>query len=137
MNKAKQDGLKVAKFGGTSLADAAQVMKVLGIAKADPRRRIIVVSAPGKRHSEDTKVTDLLIACAESKLKGGTAEKEIQAVVARYAEGGVLQSGYLLGEKLIAGKPAVDRASTTNRFNRLAARQTSAKPIQSSRLDAP
>ena len=86
MSKTREDGLKVAKFGGTSLADAAQILKVCSIVKADPARRIIVVSAPGKRNKDDIKVTDLLIACAESKLKGGTAEKEFQAIVDRYAE---------------------------------------------------
>lgn len=86
MSKARKDGLKVAKFGGTSLADAAQVLKVCSIVKADPRRRIVVVSAPGKRHKDDVKVTDLLIACAENKLKGGTAEKELKTIVERYAE---------------------------------------------------
>ena len=51
--------MKVCKFGGSSLADAAQVNKVIDIVLADPARRIVVVSAPGKRHSGDTKVTDL------------------------------------------------------------------------------
>lgn len=50
----------VAKFGGSSLADAGQIRKVVDIIKADPRRKFIVVSAPGKRHSGDTKITDLL-----------------------------------------------------------------------------
>jgi aspartate kinase len=86
MAASKHDGLKVAKFGGTSLADAAQIMKVFGIVKSDPARRIIVVSAPGKRNKHDTKVTDMLIACAEAKLAGKTAEPELKAIVERYAE---------------------------------------------------
>lgn len=86
MAKVERSELKVAKFGGTSLADAAQVMKVLEIVKADPARRIVVVSAPGKRTKEDTKVTDMLIACAEKKLAGESPEKEIKALVERYAE---------------------------------------------------
>jgi len=77
--------MKVAKFGGTSLADAAQVRKVCDIIRADPDRRLIVVSAPGKRHKTDIKVTDLLIALAEARLAGGDAEKELAAVVDRYA----------------------------------------------------
>ncbi len=48
------------KFGGSSLADAKQFRKVADIIHADPRRRFVVVSAPGRRHSGDTKVTDLL-----------------------------------------------------------------------------
>jgi aspartate kinase len=77
--------MKVCKFGGTSLADAGQIRKVCDIVTSDPARRIVVVSAPGKRHAKDTKVTDLLIQCAEAKLNGGTAEAELQAVVERYA----------------------------------------------------
>ncbi|MBR4467715.1 MAG: aspartate kinase, partial [Clostridia bacterium] len=50
----------VAKFGGTSMADAKQYRKVAEIVRADPERRVIVVSAPGKRFSGDNKVTDLL-----------------------------------------------------------------------------
>lgn len=55
------DNLIVAKFGGTSLADAAQVRKVISIVQADPRRKVVVVSAPGKRSATDIKVTDLLL----------------------------------------------------------------------------
>ena len=78
--------MKVAKFGGTSLADAGQIRKVIEITKADQDRRIIVVSAPGKRSKDDIKVTDLLIACAKAMLKRGEAEKELAAVVSRFAE---------------------------------------------------
>lgn len=53
--------MKVIKFGGSSLASAEQLKKVLNIVKSDSTRRFVVVSAPGKRHSEDTKVTDALI----------------------------------------------------------------------------
>ncbi len=55
----KKNGWKVAKFGGTSLADAKRIAKVVDIVKSDPSRRFIVVSAPGKRHAEDEKVTDM------------------------------------------------------------------------------
>ena len=51
----------VCKFGGTSLASAAQIRKVAAIVRADSRRRAVVVSAPGKRDSKDQKVTDLLL----------------------------------------------------------------------------
>lgn len=78
--------MKVSKFGGTSLANAEQIKKVCDIAIADPERRLIVVSAPGKRTKEDTKVTDLLISCAQKFIKDGSAEAELNAVVARYAE---------------------------------------------------
>ena len=62
--------MKVCKFGGSSLADASQLNKVIDIVLADPARRIVVVSAPGKRDKGDTKVTDLLIDLAKTALAG-------------------------------------------------------------------
>lgn len=55
--------VKVAKFGGSSVADAIQLRKVKEIVEADPERRYVVVSAPGKRFAEDSKLTDLLYLC--------------------------------------------------------------------------
>ena len=84
--------MKVCKFGGSSLADAAQLNKVIDIVLADPARRIVVVSAPGKRNSKDTKVTDLLIALAKAALKSAECgvrsaecDAALKAVVDRYA----------------------------------------------------
>ena len=54
-------GVKVVKFGGSSVADADQVRKIKAIVDADPDRRYVVVSAPGKRFSKDSKITDMLI----------------------------------------------------------------------------
>lgn len=62
--------MKVAKFGGSSLADAKQFKKVGNIIKDDDKRKFIVVSAPGKRHEHDYKMTDLLIQLGESFYKG-------------------------------------------------------------------
>jgi len=76
--------MKVCKFGGSSLADAAQLAKVIDIVLADPDRRIVVVSAPGKRDKKDTKVTDLLIALAEKALAGEPTDAALSAVVSRY-----------------------------------------------------
>ena len=56
---------KVVKFGGSSLASAEQFMKVGAIIRADESRRYVVPSAPGKRFSDDTKVTDMLYHCYE------------------------------------------------------------------------
>ena len=78
--------IKVCKFGGSSLADAEQVRKVCDIVLADPDRTVVVVSAPGKRSKSDTKVTDLLITCANQALAGQSCAAAVQAVVARYAE---------------------------------------------------
>lgn len=57
--------VKVCKFGGSSLADAGQITKVRAIIQDDGQRRFIVPSAPGKRHGDDHKVTDLLYLCHE------------------------------------------------------------------------
>ena len=59
------------KFGGSSLADAVQFRKVADIIAADPRRAFVVVSAPGRRHPGDIKVTDLLYAAHDA---AGTVE---------------------------------------------------------------
>ena len=59
-----------AKFGGSSLASAAQFRKVGAILAADPARRFVVASAPGKRDSGDTKVTDLLYRCYDLAAAG-------------------------------------------------------------------
>ncbi|WP_045383364.1 aspartate kinase [Bacillus spizizenii] len=77
--------MKVVKFGGSSLASGAQLEKVFHIVTSDPARKAVVVSAPGKRYAEDTKVTDLLIACAEQYLSSGSAPELTEAVVERYA----------------------------------------------------
>jgi len=77
-------GLKVVKFGGSSIANAEQFRKVKDIIAADPERRIVVVSAPGKRNSDDKKVTDLLIGCADLRLSQRDAGGEAALVVERY-----------------------------------------------------
>ncbi|VGO21200.1 aspartate kinase [Pontiella sulfatireligans] len=78
--------MKVVKFGGSSVANAVQISKIINIVTAEASRRIVVVSAPGKRHGEDTKVTDLLIALANAVLAGDDYETALMAVIARYAE---------------------------------------------------
>ncbi|MDP4093364.1 MAG: aspartate kinase [Bacillota bacterium] len=78
--------MKVAKFGGTSLASAEQIRKVCSIVTADPERRLIVVSAPGKRFKDDIKVTDMLIKCAKKFLETGCAEEELIEIASRYQD---------------------------------------------------
>ncbi|MGN9863685.1 aspartate kinase [Bacillus swezeyi] len=78
--------MKVVKFGGSSLATGAQLEKVFQIVISDPERRAVVVSAPGKRHAQDTKVTDLLIACAKQYLLSGEAPELVKTIVGRYAD---------------------------------------------------
>ncbi len=65
-----RDGIRVAKFGGTSVATAEQLRKVKAIIESDPRRSCVVVSAPGKAHPKDTKITDLLYLAHELGAKG-------------------------------------------------------------------
>lgn len=62
------DNIVIAKFGGSSLANSAQFRKVMDIVKANPNRRVIVPSAPGKAHGEDHKITDLLYMCHQLSL---------------------------------------------------------------------
>ncbi len=76
--------MKVCKFGGSSLASADQIRKVCDIILDDPSRRVLVVSAPGKRSNSDTKVTDLLIRLASVIIAGKDYQKEFYDVVERY-----------------------------------------------------
>ncbi len=75
---------KVVKFGGSSLADAAQFKKVAAIIKADPARRYVVASAPGKRFKDDVKVTDMLYHCYELIKSGGDLDTYYVKVCDRY-----------------------------------------------------
>lgn len=76
----------VCKFGGTSLADAGQFRKVLDIVESDPARRIVVPSAPGKRNSSDTKVTDLLYLCHQTASVGADYSSLFSRLEERYLE---------------------------------------------------
>lgn len=76
----------VCKFGGSSVASAAQFRKVRAIVDADPRRRIIVPSAPGKRDARDTKVTDLLYLCQQAASIDADFSSSLRQVAERYEE---------------------------------------------------
>lgn len=76
--------IKVVKFGGSSLADAKQFKKVADIIKSDKNRRFVVASAPGKRFSEDIKITDMLYACYEKAAKGEDFSADFNAIEERY-----------------------------------------------------
>ena len=75
---------KVVKFGGSSLADANQFRKVAAIIKSDDKRRYVVPSAPGKRFSDDIKVTDMLYKCCELAGSGMDFSKDFQMIKDRY-----------------------------------------------------
>lgn len=77
---------KVVKFGGSSLASAEQFKKVKSIITAESSRRYVVPSAPGKRFSGDTKVTDMLYDCYETAVKGNNFEDKLEKIHERYNE---------------------------------------------------
>jgi aspartate kinase len=77
---------KVVKFGGSSLASAEQFKKVGDIIRAEKSRRYVVPSAPGKRFSEDTKVTDMLYQCYAKAEAGKDFKEQLKAIKARYDE---------------------------------------------------
>ena len=77
---------KVVKFGGSSLANADQFKKVGAIISEDEARRYVVPSAPGKRFSNDIKVTDMLYACYESAVNGSDFTEQLAQIKERYQE---------------------------------------------------
>ena len=76
--------VKVVKFGGSSLADAEHFRQVASIIKADPARRFVVPSAPGKRFKDDIKVTDMLYSCYEKIRKHENIDELYEQIKARY-----------------------------------------------------
>ena len=78
--------LKAAKFGGSSVAGAGQFQKVKEIVQSDPDRRIIVVSAAGKRDGKDHKITDLLYLCNAHRTYGVSCEEILQEIEERFRQ---------------------------------------------------
>ena len=78
--------LKVLKFGGSSMADARQFEKVKSIVQADPVRRVVIVSAAGKRFSDDHKLTDLLYLCHAHLKYGVSCDNVFDMIRSRYME---------------------------------------------------
>ena len=77
---------KVVKFGGSSLANAEQFKKVGDIIRSEESRRYVVPSAPGKRYSGDTKVTDLLYACYDKAAAGADFTGILNEIKERFYE---------------------------------------------------
>lgn len=78
--------LKVLKFGGSSLADSSQFAKVKEIVESESAREVVVVSAPGKRNSDDNKITDLLY-LVHAHIKYGVAHDGVLSMIKkRYSE---------------------------------------------------
>ena len=78
--------LKIVKFGGSSLADAEHFRKVYEIVKAEPERRYVIPSAPGKRFDGDTKVTDMLYSCYGLASEGEPFDEEFAAIEKRFTD---------------------------------------------------
>lgn len=78
--------MKVAKFGGSSMASANQLIKVGDIIKSDKSRKFIVVSAPGKRSADDTKMTDLLINLGNAYTNQLPYEEQFEIIMQRFTE---------------------------------------------------
>ena len=77
---------KVVKFGGSSLASAEQFKKVGKIIRADESRKFVVPSAPGKRFSNDIKVTDMLYSCYGAAIREKKFVNQLDDIHARYQE---------------------------------------------------
>ena len=78
--------MKVVKFGGSSMADAGQYRKIRDILLADPERRVVIVSAAGKRFSGDHKITDLLYLCHAHTQYGVDCSNVFDMIRSRYLE---------------------------------------------------
>ena len=78
--------IKVVKFGGSSLADAVQIKKAGKIVLSEESRRYVVPSAPGKRFSDDTKVTDMLYRCYGAAVKEKKFTELLADIQKRYQE---------------------------------------------------
>ncbi len=78
--------MKVTKFGGSSMADAGQYKKIRDIVLSDPERRVVVVSAAGKRFKDDHKITDLLYLCHAHTQYGVECNRVYDMITSRYLE---------------------------------------------------
>ncbi|MDD6328500.1 MAG: aspartate kinase, partial [Lachnospiraceae bacterium] len=115
---------KIVKFGGSSLASAEQFKKVGNIINADASRVYVVPSAPGKRFSEDTKVTDMLLHLYETAKEGKDLTEELAAIKARYDEiiTGLelkdfsLDEDFAIIKKTLEEEPLVDYAASRGEF---------------------
>ena len=116
-------GNKVVKFGGSSLADANQFRKVAAIIKSDEKRKYVVPSAPGKRFSDDIKVTDMLYKCCELAGSGMDFSEDFQMIKDRYngiiSELGIdmsLEAEFDAIVKELKERPAKDFAASRGEF---------------------
>lgn len=116
-------GNKVVKFGGSSLADANQFRKVAEIIKSDEKRKFVVPSAPGKRFSDDIKITDMLYKCCELAGSGMDFSEDFQIIKDRYngiiSELGIdmsLEDEFESIVKELKARPAKDFAASRGEY---------------------
>lgn len=114
---------KVVKFGGSSLADANQFRKVAAIIKSDEKRRYVVPSAPGKRFSDDIKITDMLYKCCDLAGSGMDFSEPFQIIKDRYngiiSELGIemsLDQDFDIIAQELKNRPARDFAASRGEF---------------------
>ncbi len=114
---------KVVKFGGSSLADANQFRKVAAIIKGDEKRKYVVPSAPGKRFSDDIKVTDMLYKCCELAGSGIDFSEPFDIIKERYngiiSELGIdmsLDEDFDLIAQELKSRPAKDFAASRGEY---------------------
>lgn len=79
-------GIKVCKFGGTSMASAETLAKVKNIITAESDRRFVVVSAPGKRDKNDVKITDTLYKCFDDVISIGSCHETFKLIRQRFVD---------------------------------------------------
>ena len=110
--KGRKMSVIVCKFGGTSCANAENIARVEEIVKSNSDRRYIVVSAPGKRHAKDIKVTDLLYTCHDEILQTGRCDSTFYKIEKRFKE---IAEGLQIGditEILQETKRAIERVKS-------------------------
>lgn len=114
---------KVVKFGGSSLADANQFRKVAAIIKSDDKRKYVVPSAPGKRFSDDIKITDMLYKCCELAGSGIDFSEPFETIKERYngiiSELGIdisLDEDFGLIAQELKNRPARDFAASRGEY---------------------
>lgn len=116
-------GIKVCKFGGSSLADENQFIKVANIIKSDPDRKFVVPSAPGKRFPDDIKITDMLYTCYDLASKGleidsffGKIRKRYDDIISALGIDISLENDFVKIEQAFRNKAGKDYAASRGEY---------------------
>lgn len=106
-------GIKVTKFGGSSVADAIQIGKIREIIESDADRKYVIVSAPGKRFDQDSKITDLLYSCMMHKEHNLPFDQLFQVICDRFKVAEInLNVDAGLGEECDIIKKTIEEGTT-------------------------